>query len=185
MATIYIGYRYIVKRCIWNRPSRPTKLQFATEPLSALPGMTDHYHLRRFKAAQDDGGTYEAAIAELRAGRKTTHWMWFVFPQIAGLGQSETSRRYAIASRAEAEAYLHHARLGPRLIECAQIIETSRTLSATEIFGSVDANKLHSCMTLFMRAAPGEPVFARVLARYFAGIPDSNTDRLLGSQDVT
>ncbi len=148
--------------------------------------MTDplnRFDLQRFIDAQDP--LFETVTSELETGKKRTHWMWFVFPQIAGLGQSETSRRYAIASRAEAEAYLHHAQLGPRLIECAQIIETSRTLSATQIFGTGDAKKLQSCMTLFMRAAPGEPVFARVLERYFAGIPDSNTDRLLGSQDVT
>ncbi len=118
----------------------------------------------------------------MRAGRKSGHWMWFVFPQIAGLGQSETSRRYAIASRAEAAAFLQHVLLGPRLIECAQILEVSRTLSATEIFGSVDAKKLQSCMTLFMRAAPGEPLFGSVLERYFAGVRDRNTDRLLRSQ---
>jgi uncharacterized protein (DUF1810 family) len=139
----------------------------------------DPYDLARFVTAQDADGTYGCALVELRAGRKTGHWMWFVFPQIAGLGQSATSRRYAIASRAEAEAYLQHPRLGPRLIECAQIVEASRTLSAIQIFGSVDAKKLQSCMTLFMRAAPKEPLFARVLARYFAGKPDHNTDRLL------
>jgi len=142
----------------------------------------DPYDLARFVTAQDANGTYERALVELRAGRKTGHWMWFVFPQIAGLGQSETSRRYAIASRAEAAAYLQDQRLGPRLIECARILETSRALSATEILGPVDARKLQSCMTLFLRAAPGEPLFARVLERYFAGIPDRNTDRLLRSQ---
>ena len=105
--------------------------------------------------------------------------MWFVFPQIAGLGQSETSRKYAIASRAEACAYLENQSLGPRLLECARTLEVSRALSATEILGPVDARKLQSCMTLFMRAAPGEPQFARVLERYFAGMPDRNTDRLL------
>jgi len=142
----------------------------------------DPYDLARFVTAQDANGTYERALVELRAGRKTGHWMWFVFPQIAGLGQSETSRRYAIASRAEAAAYLQDQRLGPRLIECARILETSRALSATEILGPVDARKLQSCMTLFLRTAPGEPLFARVLERYFAGIADRNTDRLLRSQ---
>jgi uncharacterized protein (DUF1810 family) len=108
--------------------------------------------------------------------------MWFVFPQIAGLGQSETSRRYAISSRGEAAAYLQHPLLGPRLTECSQILEASRALSATQILGPIDATKLHSSMTLFMRAAPQEPLFARVLERYFAGVPDHNTDRLLQSQ---
>ena len=142
----------------------------------------DPYDLARFLAAQDAGGTYERALAELRAGRKAGHWMWFVFPQIAGLGQSETSRRYAIASLAEAAAYLQHPQLGPRLLECAQTILVARVLSATEILGPIDAQKLQSSMTLFMRAAPQEPLFARVLDRYFAGAADRNTDRLLQSQ---
>src|ERR1700685_1606810 len=113
----------------------------------------DPYNIERFIKAQDVDDSYERALSELRAGRKTGHWMWFVFPQIAGLGQSETSRRYAIASRAEAAAFLQHALLGPRLIECAHILEVSRALSAAEIFGPIDAKKLQSCMTLFMRAA--------------------------------
>jgi len=142
--------------------------------------MGERYDLARFVAAQDAGGTYECALAELRAGRKTGHWMWFVFPQIAGLGYSETSRRYAIASRAEAAAYLQHVLLGPRLIECTQIVDATRARSATEIFGPVDAKKLQSCMTLFLRAAPGEPLFGSVLDRYFAGVPDRHTDQLLG-----
>jgi uncharacterized protein (DUF1810 family) len=142
----------------------------------------DPYDLDRFVKAQDANGTYERALVELRAGRKSGHWMWFVFPQVAGLGQSETSRRYAISSRAEAAAYLQHPLLGSRLIECSQILEMSRALSATEILGPIDAVKLQSCMTLFLRAAPQEPTFARVLERYFAGAPDHNTDRLLQSQ---
>lgn len=142
----------------------------------------DLYHLERFVKAQDVDGTYERALSELRAGRKTGHWMWFIFPQIAGLGQSETSRRYAISSRGEAAAYLQHEQLGPRLLECSRLLEESRALSATQILGPIDATKLRSCMTLFMRAAPQEPVFARVLQRYFAGAPDPNTDRLLQSQ---
>jgi uncharacterized protein (DUF1810 family) len=125
----------------------------------------DPYHLERFVKAQDVDGTYERALSELRAGRKTGHWMWFIFPQIAGLGQSETSRRYAISSRREAVAYLKHELLGPRLIECSRLLEVSRALSATEILGPVDATKLRSCMTLFMHAAPQEPVFTRVLER--------------------
>jgi uncharacterized protein (DUF1810 family) len=142
----------------------------------------DPYGLERFVKAQDANGTYERALAELRAGRKSGHWMWFVFPQIAGLGQSETSRRYAISSRGEATAYLQHPLLGSRLIECSHVLERSRALSATEILGPIDAMKLQSCMTLFMRVAPGEPLFARVLERYFAGAPDHNTERLLQSQ---
>jgi uncharacterized protein (DUF1810 family) len=147
-----------------------------------LIAMGDPYDLARFVTAQDAGGTYRWALVELRAGRKTGHWMWFVFPQIAGLGQSETSRRYAIASRAEAAAYLQHVLLGPRLIECTRIVDATRAGSATEIFGPVDAKKLQSCMTLFLRAAPGEPLFGRVLDRYFAGVPDGQTDQLLRQQ---
>jgi uncharacterized protein (DUF1810 family) len=145
--------------------------------------MEDPYDLARFVTAQDSGGTYASALAELRAGRKTGHWMWFVFPQIAGLGQSETSRRYAIASRAEAAAYLQQVLLGPRLIECTRLVDATRGRSASEIFGPVDAQKLQSCVTLFLRAAPGEPLFGRVLGRYFAGVPDRHTDQLLGRQD--
>jgi uncharacterized protein (DUF1810 family) len=139
----------------------------------------DAYDLARFVTSQDADGTYRRALVELRAGRKTGHWMWFVFPQLAGLGQSDKSRRYAIASLHEATAYLQHEQLGPRLIQCAQIVESSRVLSAPQIFGPVDAKKLQSCMTLFLHAAPEERLFARVLERYFAGIPDPNTDRLL------
>jgi uncharacterized protein (DUF1810 family) len=142
----------------------------------------DPYDLERFVKAQDADGTYERALLELREGRKSGHWMWFIFPQLAGLGQSETSRRYAISSRGEAAAYLQHQSLGPRLIECSHVLEESRALSATQILGPVDATKLRSCMTLFMRAAPQETVFTRVLERYFAGAPDHNTDRLLQAQ---
>jgi uncharacterized protein (DUF1810 family) len=142
----------------------------------------DQYNLERFVTAQDADGTYARVLGELRAGRKTGHWMWFVFPQIAGLGTSETSRRYALSSPAEAVAYLQHPRLGPRLIECTQIVGQSHALSATQILGPIDAKKLQSCMTLFMRAVPAEPLFGRVLERYFAGVPDHNTDRLLQAQ---
>ncbi len=141
--------------------------------------MEDPHDLARFVTAQDSGGTYASALAELRAGRKTGHWMWFVFPQIAGLGQSEMSRRYAIASRAQAAAYLQHVLLGPRLIESTRVVEATRARDAAEIFGPVDAQKLRSCMTLFLRAAPDEPLFGRVLERYFAGVPDVHTDQLL------
>jgi uncharacterized protein (DUF1810 family) len=122
---------------------------------------------------------YDRAIAELRRGRKTSHWMWFVFPQIAGLGQSSMSRTYAIASLDEARAYLRHPVLGPRLLECASVVAASQSASAEQIFGDVDARKLHSSMTLFMRAEPREAVFARVLDRYFGGVPDLATDQRL------
>jgi len=141
--------------------------------------MDDPYDLERFVAAQNASGTYDRAIGELRRGQKTSHWMWFIFPQIAGLGTSATSKTYAIASLEEASAYLRHPVLGPRLIDCAVIVAATRGPSAEQIFGAVDAKKLHSCMTLFLRAAPGEPVFGQVLDRYFDGRPDPATDARL------
>jgi len=141
--------------------------------------MSDTYDLERFVAAQDQGGVYDSAVSELRAGHKTGHWMWFVFPQIAGLGESAMSRRYAIGSLDEARAYLDHPVLGARLAECARILSERDDLSAVEIFGSVDAQKLRSSMTLFARAAPADPVFQMVLDRYFAGSADAHTERRL------
>jgi len=137
----------------------------------------DPYDLQRFVAAQDAGATYDHALAELRAGRKTSHWMWFIFPQIAGLGYSPASRTYAITSLEEARAYLAHPVLGGRLTECARILTRMPGLTAEQIFGEVDALKLRSCVTLFMRAAPGDPVFRQVLDQYFDGIPDSATEQ--------
>jgi uncharacterized protein (DUF1810 family) len=141
--------------------------------------MDDRYDLERFVTAQNAGGTYDRAADELRAGFKSGHWMWFVFPQIAGLGQSPTSRQFAISSAAEAVAYLEHPVLGPRLRECSQILTGLKGRSADQIFGSIDAMKLRSSMTLFHRAQPDEPLFSQVLTRYFDGIPDHGTDALL------
>ena len=138
--------------------------------------MADSYDLERFVAAQHANGTYERAVDELRRGRKTSHWMWFVFPQIAGLGRSETSRRYAISSLDEARAYLEHPVLGPRLRECAGLVAQVQGHSAEQVFGDVDAQKLQSSMTLFLRAAPDEPLFKQVLDQYFGGRADSATD---------
>ncbi len=135
--------------------------------------------LERFVEAQDAGGTYEAALSELRAGRKTSHWMWFVFPQIAGLGRSATAQRYAISSLGEAQAYLEHPILGPRLQESTRVLTDLAGPGAREIFGETDAMKLRSSMTLFARAAPTEPVFRQVLDKYFAGVEDDATVRLL------
>jgi uncharacterized protein (DUF1810 family) len=135
--------------------------------------------LQRFLDAQDTGGTYERALAELRAGRKTSHWMWFVFPQIAGLGQSEMSRRYAISDLEEARAYIDHPVLGPRLLECCQALLTHRGKSAEQILGGIDAIKLRSSTTLFTRADPSAQVFGEVLERYFAGEADAATDARL------
>ncbi len=137
--------------------------------------MTDRWNLDRFVTAQDAGGTYPRAVAELRAGQKTSHWMWFVFPQIAGLGSSAMSRRYALASLQEAAAYLEHPVLGPRLLECATLLTDATGRSAIDVFGAVDAQKLQSSMTLFARASAGEPVFEAVLDRYFGGIEDQAT----------
>jgi uncharacterized protein (DUF1810 family) len=138
--------------------------------------MDDPYNLERFVRAQNAGHVYEHALAELKQGRKMSHWMWFVFPQVAGLGHSSMSRTYAISSLDEAKAYLRHPVLGPRLLECAGTVANARAHSAEQIFGGIDAQKLRSSMTLFLRAEPGEPVFQQVLDRYFGGVPDSATD---------
>jgi uncharacterized protein (DUF1810 family) len=136
--------------------------------------------LQRFVEAQDSGGTYERALAELRAGHKASHWMWFVFPQIAGLGQSEMSRRYAISDLEEARAYGDHPVLGSRLRECCQALLSHRGKPAEQILGGIDAVKLRSSMTLFARAQPEAQVFAEVLERYFDGEADAATDARLG-----
>jgi len=154
----------------------------------------DRYDLERFVAAQDSAGTYDQATAELRRGRKTGHWIWFIFPQIAGLGQSQTSRTYAISSLEEARAYLGHPVLGPRLKECVRILADSEPDSepdsdsdsgrgsAEQILGGLDAQKLRSSMTLFLLADPGEPLFAQLISQYFDGQPDAATDQLLQAQ---
>jgi uncharacterized protein (DUF1810 family) len=139
----------------------------------------DPYDLNRFVAAQNTDGIYGLAVEELSCGRKISHWMWFVFPQIAGLGYSATSKRFAISSVDEARAFLDHPVLGPRLIECTGIVGKLQGLSAEQIFGSIDARKLHSSMTLFMRASRDEPYFKQVLHLYFDGQPDAATNRLL------
>ncbi|NPD04343.1 DUF1810 domain-containing protein [Nocardioides sp. zg-1308] len=135
--------------------------------------------LDRFVRAQDDRGTYDRALAELRAGRKTSHWMWFVFPQVAGLGRSGTAQAYAISGLAEAQAYLAHDVLGARLRECCHALLDLEDTSAERVLGSVDAMKLRSSMTLFARAAPEEPLFTDVLDRFHDGEPDERTIELL------
>jgi uncharacterized protein (DUF1810 family) len=137
--------------------------------------MDDPYRLDRFVQAQDSNGSFQRAVAELRAGRKVSHWMWFVFPQIEGLGFSAMSQRYAVSSLAEAQAYLRHPVLGPRLVECAAILAATDGKSAAEILGPVDAMKLRSSMTLFAAAAPDQPAFGAVLTKYFGGSPDEAT----------
>jgi uncharacterized protein (DUF1810 family) len=141
--------------------------------------MQDRHRLQRFVDAQDDDGTYGSALRELRDGRKRSHWMWFIFPQLAGLGQSPSSRRYAISSLEEARAYVEHPVLGPRLEECARALLQRTGGSARDIFGGIDAMKLRSSMTLFHRADPHNPLYREVLDRYFGGEPDEATDRLL------
>ncbi len=137
--------------------------------------MSEPFALERFVRAQDDGGTYERALAELRAGRKRSHWMWFVFPQLAGLGSSAMSQTYAIASLEEACAYLAHPVLGERLRECAAALRELGETSAEQVLGAVDALKLRSSLTLFELAAPDEPLFGELLAQYFDGARDERT----------
>jgi uncharacterized protein (DUF1810 family) len=137
--------------------------------------VNDARRLERFTAAQDRNGTYERAVAELRSGRKKSHWMWYVFPQITGLGFSPAAQEYGISGLEEARAYLRHPVLGPRLRECARIVVDEGDADAALIFGFTDAMKLRSSMTLFAAADPDEPVFAEVLDQYFRGEPDDAT----------
>ena len=134
------------------------------------------FDLERFVLEQDQ--VYAGALEELRRGRKTGHWIWFIFPQVAGLGSNPMSQRFAIASLDEARAYLAHPVLGVRLRECAGIVLATTGRTAEEIFGPLDARKVRSCMTLFHRAAPDEPLFAQVLDRCYGGVPDEATDTL-------
>jgi uncharacterized protein (DUF1810 family) len=135
------------------------------------------HDLERFVLAQQ--GVYDGVLDELRRGRKVGHWIWFIFPQIVGLGYSAMSQRYAISSLDEARAYLAHPILGSRLRECAAIVLATTGRTALEIFGSTDAMKLRSSVTLFHRAAPDEPVFAQVLERFYDGRADDATDARL------
>ncbi|WP_332816065.1 DUF1810 domain-containing protein [Ramlibacter sp.] len=139
----------------------------------------DPFDLQRFVAAQDP--VWETVLAELRAGRKQTHWMWFVFPQLAGLGRSSMARHYGLSGLDEARAYRAHPVLGPRLREaCALLLDAPEGRQAGEILGGIDAVKLRSCLTLFARAAPGDEVFGRCLQRYFGGQADPLTIAELG-----
>ena len=129
--------------------------------------------------AQDAGGTYASAVSELRDGRKVGHWMWFVFPQVAGLGRSPTAQRFAISGLPEAQAFRTHPVLGPRLVECARTLTNLPGTDAVTVLGPVDAQKLRSSMTLFARTTPQERVFQQVLERYFGGECDpATTSRL-------
>jgi uncharacterized protein (DUF1810 family) len=135
------------------------------------------YDLDRFVAAQQH--VYAGVLEELRRGLKTGHWIWYIFPQIAGLGHSQMSRDFAINSLDEARSYLAHPVLGSRLRECAGMLLATERRTAEEILGSIDAMKVRSCMTLFHRAAPDEPIFTQVLDRFYDGLADPATDDLL------
>jgi uncharacterized protein (DUF1810 family) len=137
----------------------------------------DPYGLSRFLDAQKE--SYATAVSELRLGKKSTHWIWYVFPQVDGLGFSETTKHYSIKSLAEARAYVEHPILGARLKECVGILLSTQGLDAEEIFGEVDTLKLRSCMTLFDFAAPNEDVFSSALERYFQGLRDETTLKIL------
>ena len=138
----------------------------------------DPHDLNRFVRAQ--ASDYARALSEIRAGRKRSHWMWYIFPQYDGLGSSPTSKLYAIKSMAEARAYLSHPILGPRLVECAEAALAVQERSVSEIFGSPDDMKLKSCATLFAEVSPVGSVFERLLAKYFRAERDGKTLRLLG-----
>lgn len=139
----------------------------------------DPHHLVRFVVAQKEA--YPVALSQIRAGSKRSHWMWFVFPQLAGLGSSPTSMRYAIKSAAEAEAYLQHPVLGARLMECCEALLRLENVSAEEVFGATDHLKLRSSATLFAAVAPPGSVFERVLQRFFGGVRDEETIRRMGT----
>jgi len=133
----------------------------------------DRFHLERFIEAQQP--VYKRVLAELQAGEKMSHWMWFIFPQIRGLGRSPVSIEFAISGREEALAYLQHPVLGSRLKECTQLVLLAESRSALEIFGSPDDIKFRSCMTLFAEVSPEDDIFERVLRKYFNGVPDKLT----------
>jgi uncharacterized protein (DUF1810 family) len=142
----------------------------------------DPYNLERFVEAQ--ASNYEDALAELRAGSKQTHWSWYIFPQVRGLGSSPASVRYAIGSKAEASAFLAHPVLGLRLRECINAMLGQRGLSAVQILGDIDAQKFRSCLTLFLQVAPSETVFSDALKKYFGGVPDAKTLAILDRESA-
>ena len=141
-----------------------------TEPI-------DPFQLSRFVHAQT--GCFDTALRELRALRKQSHWMWFIFPQVRGLGHSELSIRFAISSAEEAEAYLAHPILGPRLAECCEVLERAETQRIRLIFEYPDDMKLRSCLTLFAHVSQQDSIFARLIVKYFEGVPDARTLQLI------
>jgi uncharacterized protein (DUF1810 family) len=146
-----------------------------------MPRNQDPYNLNRFVEAQ--ASNYDEALAELLAGRKQTHWSWYVFPQIRGLGSSPMSMRYALNSKAEAIAFLEHPVLGSRLRECVKTMNVHRGLSANQVLGDIDAQKFRSCLTLFAQAAPAETIFSDALNKFFGGKPDAATLAILAKVD--
>jgi uncharacterized protein (DUF1810 family) len=140
---------------------------------------TNELGLQRFVVGQ--GPVYETVLDELRAGQKRTHWMWFVFPQIAGLGMSATAQHYAISGRNEAVAYLAHPVLGPRLVECTALVKAVAGRTARQIFGAIDEMKFRSSMTLFSQIAGDPGIFGAALQKYFSGMRDDRTIELLGA----
>lgn len=144
-----------------------------SDPASAR----DQFNLARFIAAQRS--VLDSVLAELRGGRKLTHWMWFIFPQLRGLGRSSEADYYGISSRAEAESYLNHATLGPRLLECTRLVNEVQNRSIQQIFGGIDSMKFRSCMTLFSQADPTQSLFMEALDKYFGGQRDALTLDLL------
>ena len=141
---------------------------------------SDPFNLERFLQAQR--GVHEQALAEIQDGQKSSHWMWFIFPQLDGLGSSPTAKRYAITSADEAKAYLREPVLGARLLQCAEATLQLQGLSAAEIFGYPDDMKLRSCATLFAHVSPPGSVFEKVLEKYFGRHPDEKTLQLLGER---
>ncbi|MEI6973018.1 MAG: DUF1810 domain-containing protein, partial [bacterium] len=156
-------------------------LALANRRSTASVARGDPFDLARFTTAQE--GVYDRALTELRCGQKRTHWMWYIFPQIDGLGHSDTSKRFAIKSVDEARQYLGHPLLGPRLLKCAKVILAIKELSATEVFGFPDDVKLRSSMTLFAHISVPDSVFVRVLDKYFNGQQDAATLHLLDELD--
>jgi uncharacterized protein (DUF1810 family) len=161
-----------------RKPSEPVRLEIeSVNDMIDTRTPDDPYDLNRFVEAQ--AVNYSEAITELRSARKRSHWMWYVFPQIAGLGHSSMSERYAIRNEGEARAYLAHPVLGQRLIECAEAVLHTDRRTAAEIFGSPDDLKLRSCATLFARVSGDGSVFQKLLDKYFAGKPDASTVEIL------
>jgi uncharacterized protein (DUF1810 family) len=138
---------------------------------------SDPFNLQRFVDAQDP--VFDNVRFELQSGAKVSHWMWFIFPQVRGLGSSEISKRFAISSRKEASAYLNHPILGQRLKECTHLVVALEGRSSCDIFGSVDDKKFRSCMTLFAEISQGDQIFNQALQKYFDGVPDALTLKLL------